>query len=56
MRRNLVLGGLGGQEANRSVSSVACLAFVALLAIAFWAGAVWLGELALRLSQTGFWR
>jgi hypothetical protein len=29
---------------GRGVSSFACLAFVALLGTAFWAGAVWLGE------------
>jgi hypothetical protein len=36
------------------VSSVACLAFVAVLGVAFWAGAVWLAQVLVRLSQTGF--
>ena len=53
MRRNLAFGGMARPAANRSVSSVACLAFVALLAVAFWAGAVWLGEVIVRLSQVG---
>ena len=54
MRRNLVFGGVTRQELNRGLSSVACLAFVALLGLAFWAGALWLGQLLLRISQTGF--
>jgi hypothetical protein len=47
MRRDLAYGGAARPE-NRSVSSVACLAFVAVLAVAFWAGALWLGETFLR--------
>lgn len=54
MRRNLVLGGVTRQELNRGVSSVACLAFVVLLGMAFWLGAVWLAQLFVRISQTGF--
>ncbi|HEX3700756.1 MAG TPA: hypothetical protein VHV27_08795 [Phenylobacterium sp.] len=53
MRRNLAFGGLA-RPANRSVSSLACLAFVALLAVAFWAGAAWIGHVLVRMSQTGF--
>ena len=34
--------------------SVACLAFVIGLAIAFWAGAVWIGEALMRLNANGF--
>lgn len=52
MRRNLAVG--GRPELSRSVSSVACLAFVAVLGLAFWAGAVWIAELLVRISQTGF--
>ena len=37
------------REPARGVSSVACLAFVAVLALAFWAGAVWVGNLLLQL-------
>jgi len=54
MRRNLAFGGVARPELNRGVSSVACLAFVAILGVAFWAGAVWLAEILVRLSQTGF--
>ena len=38
----------------RGVSSFACLAFVALLGTAFWAGAVWLAQLILSVTATGF--
>jgi hypothetical protein len=54
MRRNLAFGGAARPTLNRSVSSVACLVFVALLGIVFWAGAVWLAQLLVRISQTGF--
>lgn len=54
MRRHLAFGGAARQEVNRSVSSVACLAFVALLAVAFWAGALWIAQLIVRVSQIGF--
>ena len=54
MRRNLAFGGVARREMTRGVSSVACLAFVGLLGLAFWAGALWLGELLLRISQNGF--
>jgi hypothetical protein len=36
------------------VSSIACLAFVVFLAIAFWAGALWIGNFLLRVSAAGF--
>jgi hypothetical protein len=52
MRRNLAFGG-AGQPVHRSLSSVACLAFVAVLGVAFWAGAVWLAQILVRISQTG---
>jgi hypothetical protein len=39
---------------GRSVSSMACLAFVVVLAIAFWAGAVWIAQFLIRVSATGF--
>jgi len=54
MRRNLAYGGVARPGINRGVSSVACLAFVALLGIAFWAGAIWIAELLVRISQIGF--
>jgi hypothetical protein len=53
MRRNLAFGGAPRPVLSRSVSSVACLAFVAVLGLAFWAGAVWLAQLLVRISQTG---
>jgi hypothetical protein len=33
------------------VKSLACLLFVTLLGAAFWAGAVWIAQLVLRLSS-----
>lgn len=54
MRRNLAFGGVARPEVARGVSSLACLAFVGVLALAFWAGALWLAELVVHLSQTGF--
>ena len=38
---------------GRGVSSFACLAFVALLGTAFWAGALWLGQLILNATANG---
>jgi hypothetical protein len=38
----------------RSASCVACLAFVALLGSAFWAGAVWIGEAMFQWAGAGF--
>ena len=38
----------------KGVSSLACLAFVALLGVAFWAGAVWIGQALLRITGLGF--
>jgi hypothetical protein len=52
MRRHLAFGG-AARPANRAVSSVACLAFVVALAVAFWAGAVWIAQFLLRLSSSG---
>lgn len=37
----------------KGLSSLACLAFVALLGMAFWAGAVWIGEALLRVLALG---
>ncbi|HEX5379239.1 MAG TPA: hypothetical protein VFW47_11725 [Phenylobacterium sp.] len=47
MSRNAAMAGFG--KGQKSVSSIACLAFVAVLATAFWAGAVWIGNLILQL-------
>jgi hypothetical protein len=54
MRRHLAFGGAARPVVNRGVSSVACLAFVAVLGLAFWAGALWIAQLLVRISQTGF--
>jgi hypothetical protein len=54
MRRNLAFGGLARAQGNRGISSVACLAFVALLATAFWAGAVWIAQILVHVSQLRF--
>lgn len=54
MRRNLAYGGVARPELTRSVSSVACLAFVALLGVAFWAGALWIAQLLVKFSQAAY--
>ena len=43
MRRDLAFFG-GARQMERPVRSIACLAFVALLALAAWAGAFWIGR------------
>jgi len=53
MARHLAYGG-AMRPVGRSVSSLACLAFVALLGLAFWAGALWLGELIFRSGAFRF--
>jgi hypothetical protein len=42
MARHLAFGGVG-RPLGRSVSSMACLAFVLALGVAFWALAAWIG-------------
>ena len=49
MARHLAYGGTM-RPAGRGVSSLACLVFVALLGTAFWAGAVWLGQVILNAT------
>lgn len=53
MRRDLVHLG-AARQAWRPASSIACLAFVALLAVAFWAGVVWIAQSFMALSTQGF--
>lgn len=53
MVRHLAFGG-AARPVGRGVSSFACLAFVALLGVAFWAGAVWLGQMIFRITAAGF--
>ena len=51
MARHLVFGGVA-RPIGRGVSSVACLAFVILLGLAFWAAAAWLGQILLRTGAS----
>ena len=44
MRRNLAFGGGAAGPMGRSVGSIACMAFVVALTIAFWAGIVWIAQ------------
>jgi hypothetical protein len=53
MRRDLAFGGAARPMVGKGVSSVACLAFVVVLALAFWAGAVWLGQVLFQLTSGG---
>lgn len=53
MRRDLAFRG-PARQAWRPASSIACLAFVALLALAFWAGVVWIAQTFMALSSQGF--
>jgi len=54
MRRNLALAhGLRGAT-PKAPRSLACIAFVAVIGVAFWAGAIWIGETLLRLATGGF--
>jgi hypothetical protein len=52
MSRNAILAGMDRNQ-SKSVSSIACLAFVAVLATAFWAGALWIGNLLLQVLAAG---
>ena len=53
MRRDFAFTGVA-RQAERPVRSVACLAFVAVLGAAFWAGAAWIAETFVRLAGGGF--
>jgi len=53
MARNLAFGGVT-RPLGRNSSSVACLVFVALLGLAFWAGAVWLAQMLLRVGSGAY--
>ena len=46
------MAGLRTQQ-PKSASSIACLAFVALMATAFWAGALWVGNILLHIFAVG---
>ncbi|MGA0607794.1 hypothetical protein ACO2Q0_17520 [Phenylobacterium sp. VNQ135] len=53
MRRDLAHWGVA-RQARRPATSIACLAFVALLATAFWAGVVWIAQAFMALGTLGF--
>lgn len=43
----------GARQMERPVRSIACLAFVALLGVAFWAGAVYIAEMFITMGGRG---
>ena len=49
MRRELAFTGVA-RHAERPIRSIACLVFVAILGVAFWAGAVVIAETFLRMA------
>jgi hypothetical protein len=53
MLRNPAVIGASARSSGKAVHSVSCLAFVAILAAAFWAGALWIGETLLRILMVG---
>jgi hypothetical protein len=53
MRRELASWG-GARQMERPVRSIACLAFVGLMAAAFWAGAVYIGEMFITMGGPAF--
>jgi hypothetical protein len=52
LARHLTYG--AARPTAKGASSLACLAFVALLGAAFWAGVMWIGQLVLRVTGFGF--
>lgn len=52
MRRDLALGGMA-RQIERPARSIACLAFVAVLGLAFWAGAAWIFDTLLTTYGQG---
>jgi hypothetical protein len=52
MRRDLAFMG-AARHVQRPARSIACLAFVAALGAAFWAGAAWIAEAILRTPGIG---
>jgi hypothetical protein len=50
MGRKLAVAG-EGRSVQKAAGSMACLAFVLVLALAFWAGAVWIAEFIIRVSS-----
>jgi hypothetical protein len=53
MWRGFAFGAPAG-SAGQCACSLACIAFVVALAVAFWAGAVWLGQALIHVATFGF--
>lgn len=53
MRRAFASNGVV-RHGERPVRSIACIAFVAVLGIVFWAGLVWIAGVIARLSGPAF--
>lgn len=53
MRRDLALTGVA-RQAERPARCIACLAFVGVMGVAFWAGAVYIAENFMRMAGTAF--
>ena len=51
MRRDLAWG--AARPVRKGASSIACLAFVVLMAAAFWTGAVWIGQALMQIGVSG---
>ena len=51
MPRNVTAGGVS-RGTMRGLTSIACLAFVAVLALAFWAGALWIGNMLIQMLSS----
>jgi hypothetical protein len=54
MRRNLALVTANRHDHDHVARPVVCLGFVVLLSLAFWAGAIWIAEFLIRVSQLGY--
>ena len=54
MRRNFALIGVERHEHNAHARPVTCLAFVILLSLAFWTGAIWIADFLIRVSRLGY--
>lgn len=53
MRRNLALISIG-RSGRHEPRPLTCLAFVILLTVAFWTGAVWIAQFLIRSGYIGY--
>lgn len=53
MARHTAIAGRGKGGLARGSYSIACLAFVAFMSVAFWTGAVWLVQQLMVLASLG---